>query len=165
MISLAIKDIKQFMSKLLVKDTFDKLLLSEASIVTGNTFFINGEINKSFYTEEEFANLLDKKYSVWASLKPFCFSVIKGNRVPSSLKIIFVLPESSVLQIISDNSSDYELSDINGLFLNIRYQEGALSIVTGTSIRKFTLDKSLDNAFDQYVRKFLSDNEIGFEEL
>lgn len=34
MISLTIKDTKTFMSHLLIKDTFDNMLLSEAAIVT-----------------------------------------------------------------------------------------------------------------------------------
>lgn len=164
MILLSIKDIKQFMSKLLIRDTFDNYYLSEATVSTGNTYNISGEINRNFYTEEEFDALDDKKYSRWAAIKPFCFSLIKGNKVPNSLKIIFLLPDDYVLKLLSDNTLDYELSDINGLFINVKYQDGNLNIITGSSVRKFTLDKSLDNAFDQYVRIFLSENGISYEE-
>ena len=53
MISLTIKDTKTFMSHLLIKDTFDNMLLSEAAIVTGNTYNINGSINRSFFSDDE----------------------------------------------------------------------------------------------------------------
>ena len=57
MISLTIKDTKTFMSHLLIKDTFDNMLLSEAAIVTGNTYNINGSINRSFFSDDELASL------------------------------------------------------------------------------------------------------------
>jgi hypothetical protein len=36
--------------------------------------------------------------------------------------------------------------------------------VTGTSLKTFSLEKNIDHAFDKYVRKFLDENEIGYEE-
>lgn len=57
MISLRIKDTRKFMSHLLVKDTFDNFLLSEASINTSCLHSIEGKINHSFYSDEEWAEL------------------------------------------------------------------------------------------------------------
>ena len=37
-----IQDVKSFMSHLLLSNTFDRFLLTEASITTFNTFFIDG---------------------------------------------------------------------------------------------------------------------------
>lgn len=168
MISLSIKDVKLFMSHLLIKDTFDSFLLSEADISTANNFIINGNINKDFFSSEEYEELDNKNYSLWSQLKPFCFSLIKGSKVPSSMKIIFLLSDSQCSNILSsiDSSMDSPISvvDINGLFMNIRYQDGQLTIITGSSLKVFTLDKSIDNAFDKYVCRFLSDAGISFEE-
>ena len=52
MISLMLKDTRTFMSNLLIKDTFDRMLLSEAVISTAHTYTNNGEINKSVFSEE-----------------------------------------------------------------------------------------------------------------
>ena len=49
MIALHILDVKQFMSKLLLNDTFDHFLLSEAVITTYNTFHIDGRLQKDYY--------------------------------------------------------------------------------------------------------------------
>ena len=57
MISLILKVTRTFMSNLLIKDTFDRLLLSEAVISTAHTYTINGEINKSFFSEEELSQV------------------------------------------------------------------------------------------------------------
>lgn len=165
MISLSITDIKTFMSHLLIKDTFDDFLLSEAVISTSNTFTINGQINKSFYTDEELACLDDTTYSDWAKLKPFSFSLIKGSKVPSHLKVVFLLSQKDTLKLISNSSVNFDPADVKGLFLNIKYSDGSLSIVTGTSLGVFTLDKTLEHNFDSYVKSFLSDNSIAFEEL
>lgn len=165
MLSISIKDIKQFMNKLLVKDTFDKMLLSEATIVTGNTFNISGCVNRSFYTDSEWEALDNHDYSCWGVLKPFCFSVIKGTKVPTSMKIIFLLSKETTQEIITLNNLDYELKDINGLFLNVRYTEGQLSVITGVSTGKFTLDKSLDKAFESYICNFLEKSQINFDIL
>lgn len=99
MISLTIKDTKTFMSHLLIKDTFDNMLLSEAAIVTGNTYNINGSINRSFFSDDELASLASPSYSQWSKIKPVCFSLIKGNKVPTSLKIIFLLSEGDTSQL------------------------------------------------------------------
>ena len=53
MIALQIQDIKNFMSKLLLSQTFDHFLLVEGSITTFNTFRIEGRVHKDFFSEEE----------------------------------------------------------------------------------------------------------------
>ena len=155
MISLTIKDTKTFMSHLLIKDTFDNMLLSEAAIVTGNTYNINGSINRS--------SLASPSYSQWSKIKPVCFGLIKGNKVPTSLKIIFLLSEGDTSQLAGQ--TDINPEDINGLFINIRYSDSGLTLVTGTSVRTFTLDKSLEHAFDSYVKVFLETSGINYEEI
>ena len=163
MISLTIKDTKTFMSHLLIKDTFDNMLLSEAAIVTGNTYNINGSINRSFFSDDERASLASPSYSQWSKIKPVCFGLIKGNKVPTSLKIIFLLSEGDTSQLAGQ--TDINPEDINGLFINIRYSDSGLTLVTGTSVRTFTLDKSLEHAFDSYVKVFLETSGINYEEI
>ena len=79
MISLEIKDTKIFMSHLLIKDSFNSMLLSEAELAMANTYTIQGKINRSFYTDEEYESLSNKDYSLWEDIKPFCYSLVKGS--------------------------------------------------------------------------------------
>lgn len=165
MISLSITDVKQFMSHLLIKDTFDTFLLSEANIVTANTFTIQGNINKEFFSDEELKALPNQQYSFWTQIKPFCFSLIKGSKVPSSMKIIFLLSPAQVLSLLETVDTEFTDSEINGLFMNLRYQDGKLTLISGTSLRTFSLDKSIDKAFDQYICHFLAEADISFENI
>ncbi len=166
MISLRIKDTKTFMSQLFIKDTFDNFLLSEADIKTACSYRIDGQVNRTFYTDEEWSSLNEDstKYTAWHSLKPFCFSIIKGNKVPSLLRIVMLLPGSEAARLLSHIETDISPDNINGLFINIRYQDGRADIITGTSLNIFSLDKALDSAFDSYIKSFLSDNGIDFED-
>ena len=165
MISLTIKDTKSFMSHLLIKDTFDRFLLSEAIISTANTYTVNGNINKDFFSADELEELSDNTYSAWNTVKPFCFSLIKGNKVPVGMKLIFLLPDDLTDELLAKSQTEYAASNINGLFLNIRYAGGTVTIVTGTSLNIFSLDKTLENTFDSYVRHFLDNAGISYEEM
>lgn len=165
MTALKITNIKNFMSSLLIKDIFDKLNVSEATISTYNTFQINGQINKDFYTSEELETIDQTEYSLWEKLRPFCFELIKGSKTPSFFKIVFLLSPQDISKLIQTYDLVFSLADINGLFINIKYSEGVLTCITGSSIRLFTMDKSLDHAFDTYVKHFLTQNNINFEEL
>ena len=165
MIALKINDVKHFMSQLLVKETFDIMNLSEAIISIGNTFQISGEINREFYTDQELELLSNTAYSSWSSLKSICLGLIKGNKTPTYMKIVFLLPPTEVQKLIDMNQLDFSATDVNGLFLNIKYSENSLTIITGSSIRIFTLDKSLDTAFDKYCKQFLTLSNIDFDEI
>ena len=103
MISLRIKNTKTFMSHLLVKDTFDNFLLSEADIKTSCSHSIDGQINRAFYSDEEWETLEGdaRRYELWLNQKPFCFSLIKGSKVPSSMKIVMLMSTKDTEALLS----------------------------------------------------------------
>jgi hypothetical protein len=150
---------KNCMSHLLLKPTFDEFSLVEGSIVTFNKFTIDGFLQKDFYEEAP-----EKEYSDWRDLREFCFNIIKGKRTPLSFKFILSLAKADFEKFLSANELDgFRPENIQGLYLNFRYDGTSLQCVTGTSLNMFTLDKSLDTAWDEYVRKFFAQHEIEFE--
>jgi hypothetical protein len=153
------------MSHLLIKDTFDSFLLSQADITTANSYSIDGRINASYFSSEEYEALEQKTFTDWASIKPICFQLIKGNKVPTAMKIVFLLSPTACEQLLKEHETGMTVDNINGLFINIRYTEGAVTIITGTSLNMFTLDKTIDTVFDQYVQTFLSKASIDYEVL
>jgi hypothetical protein len=164
MISLKVLEVKSFMSHLLVHNVFDNFLLSELDITTFNNYHVSGKLIESYYSSEELELLKARKYSTWNEIKPFAFSIVKGNKLPSSIKIIFLLSEENTDKLLANSNLAFKSEEINGLFLNVRYENGNLYIITGTSIKTFTLDKSLDNVWDTYVKAFLKHYEITVEE-
>lgn len=165
MIALQIQDIKNFMSRLLLSQTFDNFLLVEGSITTYNTFRIEGRVHKEFFTEEEIEerSLNNREFSLWKEVKPFCLELIKGKKTPLGFKFTFQLSKENTAKLLASSGiTSIMPENISGLLLNIRYDNGGLSVITATNLNLFTLDKSLEHAWDDMVKRFLKQQEISF---
>lgn len=158
MISLNLTDIKNFMSQLLLSETFDHFSFIEGEIVTFNTFKIDGFIQKDFFDSEE----EPPQYSYWKNLREYCFSIIRGKRTPLGFHLVFSLSPSNTERLIARNTPSLQPEDVQGLYLNIRYDGKQLSCITGTSFKTFTMDKSLEHAWDEMVQKFFRQKKIEF---
>lgn len=164
MISLHILDVKGFMSQLLLHDTFDRFYLTEASVTTFGTFFIDGHMQRDYYSSEELEQEeFSQPYSYWKQIRPFCLALIKGKKTPLNFKIVFQLSAANTEKLLLQSGTSLTLSDIGGLYLNLHYNGQELHCVTGTSLNLFTLDKSLEHAWDEMVRKFFRAKEIPAE--
>lgn len=161
MISTKITNLKIFTSHLLVKDTFAKFYLVESQIHTHSVFTINGHINPSYFSADERENLTGAEYNEWRMLRPVCYEIIKGKNLPSYFKFIFRLDDETSHDLLRE-LPDFKETDIDGLYINIKYENGSLTLTTGTSLKIFTLDKSLDKAFDSFLIHFLDSNSIEY---
>ena len=79
MIALKAEDVKSFTTKLFVREDFDAFLVKEVNITTYNSFSIDGHVKQGYYTEEEREENNIEEFSTWKTLRPFCFSLIKGK--------------------------------------------------------------------------------------
>ncbi len=165
MIALQIQDIKNFMGKLLLSQTFDNFLLLEGSITTYNTFRIEGRIHKDFFSQEELEErgLQHREFSLWKDVKPFCLDLIKGKKTPLGFKFTFQLSKENTAKLLASSGiTSIQPENISGLILNIRYDSGGLQVITGTNLNLFTLDKALEHAWDDMVKRFFKQQEISF---
>ena len=164
MIALQIQDIKDFMNRLLLKETFDPFLVIEATITTYNTFHIDGRLKPDYYSpeERENLNLAEHHFSRWQNLRPFCLELIKGKRTPLSFQFTFQLSPENTKKLLDQTESVFSFQDVNVLILNIRYDSTSLFCTTALSLNIFTMDKSLEHAWDQMIQKFLLKQEISF---
>ena len=99
MIALKIEDLKHFTGQLFAGEAFDHWQVRDVSIVTFNTFTIDGRIRPAYYSEEERREQKIRSYSLWSSLRPFCYSLIRGKRLPESFRI--------TLQLAPDQTEDF----------------------------------------------------------
>ncbi len=167
MIAITILDQKDFMNKLLLGNVFDAFWLVEASITTYNTFTIDGTLHRDFF-ENSVLEALDRSHrthSLWHEVKPFCLSIIKGKHTPLNLKIVFQLSRKNTSQAISESGVDLTPEDVNGLYLNLQYANSQLTCTTGTSLRLFTMDKTLDIIWDNMVLAFFKQKGIAFQQF
>lgn len=160
MISYDILDIKLFTAALFDGDLFDNFLVTEARIDTYNTFSIDGRIKKGYYTEEEEIHL--EEYSRWSRLRPVCFLLIKGKRLPVAFHIVLKLAGEDMENWFSKN--DIFDPNISGLYLNIRYEERKLSCVSACSLCGFSMDNTAQKAWDEHIGKFLKNRGIAVGE-
>ncbi len=162
MIALSLTEVKECMSKLLLSETFDLFLFIEGEIMTFSTFTMDGYLQKDFFHENEAPN---REYALWKDMREYCFSLIKGKRTPLSFKFVLGLSEANIEKLIQQQGLDFELEDVRGLYINLKYDGKNLQCVTGTAMNLFTMDKSLEQTWDIMVQKFFTQKEIAFEVL
>lgn len=159
MIALKFNSTKDCMAHLLLSDTFDNFNFIEGEIVTFNTFTMDGFIQKAFFDSEE--NL--PEYSSWKNMRDYCFSLIKGKKTPLSFKFIFSLSPRNIASLIEKNQLGLNPEDVQGLYMNFRYDGQLLQCITGASFKTFSMDKTLEHTWDTMVQNFLSKKEIDYE--
>ncbi|MGL4790489.1 MAG: DUF5721 family protein [Anaerotignaceae bacterium] len=152
MIVAEVLNIKDFMAMLLKKDTFDTLEVREVTVTTFSTFQIYGNINKEYFDESQPI----AQYATWERLKSYVFEIIKGNKQPKHIKIIFSASDELLTSVSAEASA---------LFINIQFENGKATIISGCSQKTFSLDKKLENIWDMWVTEFFSNNNINVEIL
>ena len=147
-----------------MEEVFDWWMMREAVITTFNMFTIDGRIRKGYFMEQELEEKGIGELSPWKLVRPVCFSLIKGKRLPESFRITLQLPGARVEQFLQSVQPDFKAEQVSGLYLNIRYEEQKLYCVTGTSLNVFTLDKKIEQEWDETVKRFLREREIVYTE-
>lgn len=163
MIALKLNNRKDFMKHLLLSDTFDHFHLIEGEITTFGKFQIDGYLQKEFYNDTDTQKEHLPEFISWEQVRELCFSIIKGKRTPLDFKFVLSLSPDNISRLISRNSLDFRPEDVQGLYLNLRFDGTVLQCITGTSLKTFSLDKSLEQAWDQMVQRFFTQKSIPFE--
>lgn len=161
MIAFSLTNIKEFMSQLLLSETFDSFAFIEGEIVTFNTFRIDGFLQKEFFDTEEPL----PEYSLWKNVRDYCFSLIRGKRTPLSFRFVFSLSRKNIEKLTAQNVPSLDPNTVQGLYLNIHYDGARLTCVTGTSFKTFTMDKSLERTWDEMAEKFFRQKGVEFEKI
>ena len=139
MLAFTIPDTKSFMNLLLKQDTFDQFLFRQGEIVTFASFIMEGKRHMDFYAEEEQNTL--SRYVRWEEMRPFVFQAVK---------LVFSLSEEKT----------EHLPNTAAAFLNILFRDNTLFCTTATAQENFSLDKSGEKLWEEYVLKFFKKNAI-----
>ena len=164
MVALKVVNIKEFMNLFLRTELFDHFLMSEGSICTYMTYVLDGRANREFFSPEDAEyETLKEEYIPFSMVRPTCFELIKGRRTPISFKFVFLLSGQNQEKTLESLHSSFSGEDISGMYLNLRYQDGQAFITTGISYRMFSMDKSLEQAWDEMIQRFLKGHGIACE--
>ena len=108
-------------------------------------------MNKEFFDSSEEAGT--EEYIRWSDVRKLFFQSIKGSRLPLKFKIV-LLADSLLIEKIGEAAEIQNTSgNIASLGVNIYYDRNGLSITSGTSLKLFTMDKSVEKCWDEWVRK------------
>lgn len=163
--SIHILDIKPFMQLLFQTEQLNEYEFVSADIRTDMTYSLDGRINRSFFSEEELIqhSLTQRSYLTWSIAREKVFTLIKGKRTPSLLKIVLRASVPETENLISSTNSSLNSNNIDGIFLNIIFQENKLNVICGISYKIFTMDKELESEFSAKIITLLKSNSITCE--
>ena len=66
---------------------------------------------------------------------------------------------------MEETDSTLQSFDVENLSFLVRYKDGELTLTTGSAFKIFTMDKSMNAAWDSWVEKYLDSCGISFEEM
>lgn len=177
--AIEIKDMRRFMSGFLAGSLFDRFLLVNARITTFCTFSIDGRMKKAFFEDPENEEkgtegarsgtgeaVSDAKpeYIPWTSVKARCFDIFRGKRAPLAFRFVFTLPENLIPAFLLSRNLAADPAAVSGLGINLRFERKHLVLTTGATLTAFTPDRSVGQAWDEYVCQLLTragvENEI-----
>lgn len=133
------EDIKKIMGSVFSGNNFDALQLRTGEITTRCTFTIDGRLNREFDGIEG-----ERAYCLWSEVKHNAYDLIKGKKLPKRIKLVFAL-DDKVLGKLHPNAK--------AAFLNMSYEDGRVNFTTGTAQREFSMDKGLDLAWEDAVKR------------
>lgn len=136
MIYIKINNVKQFMRYIFAGDIFDNLYVTDCEIHTVTVINISGVQSKKWIETNESAS----KYCTWSQIKGIVYNVIRGNKSPSFLKIIF------------SNNSDEQVSTGT---ITLKFEDEKAVLITGFADVDFSLDKTMEKNWDKYVTEIL----------
>ncbi len=165
MVAFQIKEVKKFMAKLLGQNDFDEFQLSEAEVQVAAGYKINGHRNRNFYSDEEWEVFEEPELLRWEEVRPMVFQMIRGSKTPTALSVVLRQTRARTAHLLQESGAALRMEDVTGLYLNLKFAEGSLMIVTGTGLATFLPDKQLEHAWDAWVKEFLKKQEIEFDEI
>lgn len=156
MFSGNVEELKSFMAVLLKGELFDAWEVTEAKVETFFELSVNGRLKKDFFDAPEH---VQRDFAKWGEVKEIFFQAIKGKRLPGMFRVVLAAERDRTEQILRDCGKEREEAGAS-LYLNIRYAAGNCQFISGVSHVGFTLDKTLDDAWDRAVLAFFKENGI-----
>jgi len=161
MVAFKIVDVKDFMNKLLIGEVFDNFLLVSFEISSFAKVTIDGVRNEAWYEDSEGLG----RYLNWKELRNKVSLLVKGDRIPLTMKAVFRLSETNTEKVASKLGINNAVEKDYGLFFNLKFENNEVNIVTGVSVTDFLISKELGNLWDEDLIKFLKYYQIAVEML
>ena len=137
---IAEPDVAGFMAHLLREQTFDLFEVRRLEVASFTEFSVSGV--------EEGA---EKAYCTWARIRPFAVAFVRGKKRPRLLRLTLAHTAEGMALVHANAAA---------LMLNIVYENNEVRVVSAVAQREFLLDKSLEEAWAEYIDGFFKKNNI-----
>lgn len=172
-----IQDVRALMSALLTGSAFHHFEVVEAAVTTFVTFRVDGQLHRDFSNtgEADGADITadakepgeggtapSARFASWKLLQPRMYELIRGKQPPLGFKLILRLSDENTRKVLLSSHIELSPESVSGLYLNISFEGGKASCVTGTSLNVFTMDKALEHSWDELAARLLRREKIAF---
>lgn len=167
MIALKIKDTKKMMQTLLYTESFDAFSLQEATIIKASSLYLEGRIHPEYYSEQDLSDepeLMRREFISFAEVRSLLADFMKGTHPPVSFKIVLQASPAFTGKLVNDPDFTGDPDNVKALILTFRFDQNGLTCLTGTSMKSFSLDKSIDSLWDKRIRKSFDHMQISFDD-
>ncbi len=165
MLSVQIGDVRTFMHRFLLTDTFDGFRLTEAEIVREYTFSLKGGVPFGYYGEDEveIPDVAEGENLPYGYLREMISEQIKGQRKPLSCRFVLSLPrEGSDAGMVMDAPGTEAVKEF---LLRIDYDARGLRLTTGINYLTFTPQRDAALLWDDWVQDFLKELQVDWTVL
>lgn len=152
MLAFTVNDTKSFMNLLLKGDTFDAFSFRQGERPPSLLFSLRVSAIWIFILPRSRRQGFPL-CALGGNAVPLLFQAIKGNKLPKSIKLVFSLAEEKLAN----------LPNTKAAFLNILFKEHTILCTTAISQEAFSLDKSSERLWEEYILKFFKKNAIGIQ--
>ena len=161
MISVRVESRKEFFRHLFLQSSFDNFLLTDLTLRTDLRLEIDGRLlpNAEETSGEAPAEAGEPARS-WGSLRPKVSAFLAGEAPLRSLKLILLLSRRKTEEFLEAQHLDLAPGDVEGFFVNVLYTSDALTLTTGCSLKRFSLDRGPEKAWDRQIARLLDQLEI-----
>lgn len=157
------EELRCFTKALFVGTCFDSFLLQEARFSTFCTISIDGASERAWYTDEELEEERVEEYVAWKKLRPLCFGLIRGKKIPRSFRLTLRLPPEEAEKLLPPGRDGGESG--GSFFLNLRFEKSELHCVSLASFQSFPPDRAAEERWDAWLRDFFQKNRLAVTEL
>ena len=150
-VTLDTAEVKGFMNRLLREDILDQFEVRGVEMAQSTRISINGALETPTENTDSEAKPSSPGFITWEALRPLIFAIIKTGVKPKQIKIIFSKKTQEAKELHQNAAA---------LFLNMIYENDTVNFTTATAQKEFSLEKSLDDSWDEWVRGFFMKNSI-----
>lgn len=154
--AFSVPEVKPFMAGLLQGQLFHGWQLRNAELGLMSRIEIGGSLNSDYWTDEE-KKARTCPYLLWDEIQPKVRGLIQGGHTPSYLTI--------TLAVSPERVPDIAASFVESFLLNIRFEAGKLTLVTGLSTNTFSMDKTPEHLWDEKIPVYMKAHQILLTEV